>query len=68
MIFYSKLTPIVYTSVKESGVQLSLRYLTLPKKRRETEHAIWENILEEFARHEDIDLAYTTHLFKSTGR
>ena len=60
MIFYSNLTPIVYTSVKDSGVQLTLRYLTLPKKRRETENAIWENILEEFAQHQDIDLAYPT--------
>lgn len=60
MIFYSNLTPIVYTSVKESGIQLTLRYLTLPKKRRVTENAIWESILEELALHDDIDLAYPT--------
>ncbi|GAB3336776.1 mechanosensitive ion channel [Marivirga atlantica] len=60
MIFYSNLTPIVYTSVKDSGVNLTIRYLTLPKKRRATEHAIWEEILDQFKQHDDIDFAYPT--------
>ncbi|MDI3472861.1 MAG: hypothetical protein PWQ20_1072 [Thermotogaceae bacterium] len=60
MIFYSKLTPIVYTKVESSGILLTIRYLCKPKNRRNTEQAIWENILEEFARHKDIDFAYQT--------
>lgn len=60
MIFYSNLTPIVYTSVKDSGVQLTMRFLTLPKKRRVMENSIWEGVLNEFAKHDDIDLAYPT--------
>ena len=60
MIFYSNLTPIVYTSVKESGVMLTMRYLCNPKKRRGTAHAIWEDVLRQFAQHDDIDLAYPT--------
>lgn len=63
LIFYSKLTPIVYTSVKDSGVMLTLRYLTEPRKRRGTEQAIWEDILTEFANHKDIDFAYPTQRF-----
>lgn len=63
LIFYSKLTPIVYTSVKDSGVLLTLRYLTQPRKRRGTEQEIWENILEEFAAHKNIDFAYPTQRF-----
>ena len=60
LINYRKVTPIVYTKVVDSGVQLTLRYLIEPRKRRGTEHAIWEDILTEFANCPDIDLAYHT--------
>jgi len=67
LINYRKLTPIVYTSVVDFGVQLTIRYLIEPRKRRGTEHAIWEDILTEFAACQDIDLAYhTTRSFKYT--
>jgi small-conductance mechanosensitive channel len=67
LINYRKLTPIVYTKATDSGVQLTLRYLIEPRKRRGTEHAIWEDILTEFAAHPDVDLAYhTVRSFKST--
>jgi small-conductance mechanosensitive channel len=60
LINYRKLTPIVYTRVVDSGVQLTMRYLIEPRKRRGTEHAIWESILTEFATCPDVDLAYHT--------
>ena len=60
MIFYTELTPIVYTSVKDSGIMLTMRYLVNPRKRRTTENKIWEDILLEFAKHQDIDFAYPT--------
>jgi len=60
MIFYTTLTPIVYTSVKDSGVLLTIRYLCAPRERRGTEQAVWEDVLREFATHEHIDLAYPT--------
>jgi len=63
MIFYTKLTPIVYTSVRDSGVLLSIRYLCDPRKRRSSEHDIWEEILDEFSNHSDIDFAYPTQRF-----
>ncbi len=67
LINYRKLTPIVYTNVVDYGVQLTIRYLIEPRKRRGTEHAIWEDILTEFADCQDIDLAYhTTRSFKYT--
>jgi small-conductance mechanosensitive channel len=67
LINYRKLTPIVYTKVVNDGVQLTIRYLIEPRKRRGTEHAIWEEILMEFAAAPDIDLAYhTTRGFKYT--
>ncbi len=63
MIYYRNLTPIVYTKVLDSGVNLSLRYLCEPRKRRGAENDIWERILTEFAKHKDIDFAYPTTRF-----
>lgn len=60
MIFYHKLTPIVYTTVKDSGVLLTVRYFIDPRSRRGSEQAIWEDILKEFAKRKDIDFAYPT--------
>lgn len=60
MIFYTNLTPTVYTSVSEDGVLLTIRYLCEPRKRRVTEQLIWEDILHEFVKHDDIDIAYRT--------
>ncbi|MGM0582280.1 MAG: mechanosensitive ion channel family protein [Bacteroidota bacterium] len=58
MIFYSNLTPFVYTSVEDYGIKLTMRYLTLPKKRRVAQHEIWEDILETFQKYPDIHYAY----------
>lgn len=63
LISYSNLTPIVYTSVKDSGVQLTVRYLCKPRVRRTTENNIWEKILLEFRLQDQIDLAYPTQRF-----
>lgn len=63
LIFYDKLTPIVYTSVKESGVLLTIRYLVNPRQRRNTEQQIWEAILLSFSQEKDISLAYPTTRF-----
>lgn len=63
LIFYSKLTPIVYTSVKDSGVMLTLRYMCDPRKRRTIEEEIWEDILNRFSKCDDIDFAYPTQRF-----
>ncbi len=43
MILYSKLTPIVYTNVKDSGVMLTMRYLITPRRRR---GSIWKGPME----------------------
>jgi len=57
------LTPIVYTSVVDSGVLLTLRYLCLPKRRRGSTQAVWEEILDEFGKCDNIDFAYPSHRF-----
>ena len=67
MIFYTTLKPTVYTSVKDSGVLLTIRYLIDPRRRRSSEQSIWESILHEFAQCSDIDFAYpTTRFFNNT--
>ncbi|MCZ6918614.1 MAG: mechanosensitive ion channel family protein [Gemmatimonadetes bacterium] len=60
LISYNKLTPTVYTSVVDSGVLLTIRYLCFPRSRRNSTEEIWENILTAFADHDDIEFAYPT--------
>ncbi len=60
LIFYSKLTPTVYTSVVDVGVQFVIRYLVEPRRRRGSEEILWEAILDAFGERDDIDLAYPT--------
>ena len=60
LIYSGKVTPIVYTTVRDSGVLLTVRYMTKPKTRRGTEQQLWEQILEQFAENDDIELAYPT--------
>ena len=63
LLYYTHLTPTVYTSVEASGILLTIRHLCRPTERRASSQALWENILREFARHDDIDLAYPTQRF-----
>jgi len=62
-IMYTKLTPIVYLTVIEYGVRLNIRYLCEPRRRRSTVQALWEDILTEFGKHDDIQIAYPTTRF-----
>lgn len=63
LIYYPHLTPIVYLRGDRSGVLLAIRYLCDPRRRRSSEQAIWEDILETFAQHPDIEFAYPTQRF-----
>lgn len=58
MIFYNKLTPVVYTEVRDSGVLLTIRCLSEPRRDRANYETIWEAILKAFAECDDIDFAY----------
>lgn len=64
-IHYEKLTPIVYVNIVESGVELTLRYLTHVQERRATQDVLCRAILEEFKKRKRIDFAYPTYrIFK----
>ena len=68
LIFYTKLTPIVYTTIKDSGILLTMRFLCEPRKRRSTEELILEEVLDEFNKCDDIDFAYpTTRFYNNLG-
>ena len=54
------LTPIVYVSIGESGVELLLRYLTGIRKRRMTNDLICSEILAAFSADPQLALAYPT--------
>ncbi len=66
LIYYKNLTPIVYTKVKEFGIQLTVRYLCNPRQRRGSEHEIWEEIIARFKKQPDIQFAYPTTRFYKT--
>jgi small-conductance mechanosensitive channel len=59
-IKYMNLTPIVWTSVSEDGIVLTLRYLCDPRKRRSSASDLWEKILDEFQKLDHVDFAYRT--------
>ena len=59
----SVLIPAVFTTVKDSGVLLTIRYLIEPRNRRGSEQGIWEEILKQFSQYSDIDFAYPTQRF-----
>lgn len=61
MIHYEKFTPIVYVDIKESGIELSLRYLTEARRRRATHDALCRTILEDFEKEEKVNFAYPTY-------
>jgi small-conductance mechanosensitive channel len=63
LISISDLSPKVFVRVPDSGVLLTVRYLCEAHRRRITESEIWEEILTEFARCDDIDFAYPTTRF-----
>lgn len=60
---YQHLTPIVWTSVADIGVTLTMRYLCEPRRRRRTQEQVWERVLDAFAACPDIDFAYPTTRF-----
>ena len=68
MIFYRNLSPTVYTTVKDCGVLLTIRYLCNARQRRGTEQTIWEAILRAFGARQDVDFAYPTQRFYDNTR
>jgi small-conductance mechanosensitive channel len=68
MILFKHLTPIVWTSVADHGITLSVRYLCKTRKRRSSAEKMWEEILKAFSKTDNIDLAYPTWRFYDNAR
>lgn len=62
-IFFAHLRPIVWMTLAENGVRLTIRYLCEPRRRRSTETEIWEDVLRAFSAADDINFAYPTTRF-----
>jgi small-conductance mechanosensitive channel len=60
---FTKLTPVVWTSVVDSGIRLTMRYLCEPRDRRTSASELWEAVLDAFAEMPDVELAYPTTRF-----
>ena len=60
LIVYNQFTPAVFIDITERGVQIAMRYLCNPRRRRMIHHAITEAILESFSKEEHVHLAYPT--------
>jgi small-conductance mechanosensitive channel len=54
------LTPAVFLTVRESGVLLTARFLVETRTRRGREDRVWRAILDAFAEHPEVELAYPT--------
>jgi small-conductance mechanosensitive channel len=54
------LTPIVYLTVKDSGVLLTGRMLAPARERRHVEDRVWRGVLTRFGEEADVELAYPT--------
>jgi small-conductance mechanosensitive channel len=61
LIQYGHLTPAVYVTLRENGVELAMRYLTPARGRRQIRDRISKKILSAFAQEPDIELAYPTY-------
>jgi len=59
--------PRAYIQIKDSGVQLTLRYLSEAKKRRSGIHTISQKALKAIAAAPDIEFAYPTYRIYRRG-
>ena len=57
LIEYTKVTPIIYTKAVDHGFELTIRYFSPTKMRRETEEQFWQRVFPEFDNNDDIEFA-----------
>lgn len=67
LIYYKNFSPIVYVSIQDSGIKLTLRYLTETKKRRSGINTLSEKLLKAFSAESDIEFAYPTYRIYRRG-
>jgi small-conductance mechanosensitive channel len=61
MMYNAKLEPKVYTAIDhEDGIVLTMRYMCAYRNRRDSAEGIYEEVLNRFEYHKDIEFAYPT--------
>jgi small-conductance mechanosensitive channel len=60
LLRFNYITPKVYVAIKDSGVELALRYMVRARRRRTIEDSVSREILSHFDHEKDIDFAYPT--------
>lgn len=60
-IRYSHLTPTVYVCARDSGVELTARFLVPVRQRRAFDQRAWRGILTAFSAADTVELAYPTY-------
>lgn len=64
---YGTLTPIVYTSIADSGIELTLRFLVHVRRRRSNIDRVSRRLLDAFDADPNVDLAYPTQRWYTRG-
>lgn len=68
MLRFNYISPKVYVSIKDSGVELALRYMVRARRRRTLEDSVTREILTRFNNEKDIEFAYPTiRVYKPDG-
>ena len=68
LIFYNNLDPRLYTSVRENGIELTMRFVCSMMRRRQSAHLIWEDVLTKFMSAPDIQFALpATRFYRGDG-
>ena len=63
LILNEKMTSAVYVAIRDSGIELGLRYLSPARQRRAIKDEISKRILSAFDAEADIELAYPTYRY-----
>jgi small-conductance mechanosensitive channel len=67
LIYYKNFSSIVYTKIEDSGVKLTLRYLTGAKRRRGGQDVLSRKVLKAFKDTSGIEFAYPTYRIYKRG-
>ncbi len=68
LLRFNYITPKVYVTIKDSGIELALRYMVRARRRRTLEDSVAREILTRFQNENDVDFAYPTiRVYKQDG-
>ena len=60
LIPFKDFSIVAFTTVKDCGVEVRVRYMVNPRERGKIKTAMWEEILTDFGKEPNVDFAYPT--------